>query len=356
MNYISDWEAVKKRYMETWAMENHDRPLMNITAWEPRPGSRAPVEPAGVEQYWLDFDYVLKRQRFFFENTFYAGEAYPLFCPNLGPDIFGAVLGADLRFTRDTSWSTHCDFDWKDFKPVYDRQNTWVQKILGLTQAAVDDSRGDYFVGITDIHAGMDALVSLKGPEQVCFDMMDEPEDVQPIPMKMFEVMKAFYDDLYRITRKNQEGTSNWMSAWHEGRWYVTSCDFISIISPEQFDEFVLEELKAEAAWLDASIFHLDGPQCIRHLDKIMAVDGIQAIQWVALPGQDVPKQWRDLLVHIQEAGKGIHLTIRPEDITRYAEFLKPEGVMFNTGVATKEDALDLLKLTERAFFKKSLF
>lgn len=356
MNYIPNWNAVKERYMQTWAMENHDRPLMHITAREPRSGSVLPKAPDSVEGYWLDIDYVLKRQRYIFDNTAYAGEGYPLYCPNLGPDIFGAILGANIKFTKDTSWATHIDTEWKDFQPVYDKQNKWLQTILELTHAAVEDSRGDYFVGITDIHSGMDALVSLKGPETVCMDIMDKPDDIEQLPMKLFKVMQAFYDDLYHITRKYQQGTSNWMTAWHEKRWYVTSCDFISLISPAQFDRFVLKELQAEASWFDASIFHLDGPQCIRHLDKIMAVDGINAIQWVPLPGEDVPEKWRDLLMKIQAAGKGLHLHIRPEDIGRYAEFLKPEGVMMSANVDSKAEAEELLKHTEHAFYKKRFF
>ena len=54
-----------------------------------------------------------------------------------------------------------------------------LKKTVELTKAILDDSRGDYLVGITDIHPGMDGLVSLRGPEELCFDLYEDPETVK---------------------------------------------------------------------------------------------------------------------------------------------------------------------------------
>ncbi len=50
------------------------------------------------------------------------------------------------------------------------------KKMLQMTDALVEDARGDYLVGITDLHPGADGLVSLRGPEGLCMDLFDSPD------------------------------------------------------------------------------------------------------------------------------------------------------------------------------------
>ena len=47
---------------------------------------------------------------------------------------------------------------------------------MELTKAAVEDGKDKYLVGITDLHPGGDALVSMRGPQNLCYDTFDVPE------------------------------------------------------------------------------------------------------------------------------------------------------------------------------------
>ena len=55
------------------------------------------------------------------------------------------------------------------------------------------------------------------------------------------------------------------------------------------------------------NIFHVDGKGMLRHLDRILEVPQIQAIQWVQGVGDDLPiLQWLPVIRKIQAAGKGV--------------------------------------------------
>ena len=54
----------------------------------------------------------------------------------------------------------------------------------------VKDAKGDYFVGMTDIHPGADALAALRGPENLCIDLIENPEIIKKMNFEILEYLK----------------------------------------------------------------------------------------------------------------------------------------------------------------------
>lgn len=342
MYYKENWEETKMKFMEYWARENHDRPLLQIRA--PKAGaSKKPFKEKSypsLKDRWFDIDYLLAKANYDFENTFFGAEAFPMYWPNLGPDILAAFYGIDLEYGEDTSWAKHIDFTWEDYKPfLLDKSNEYYKKIVSMTEAAVADGKDKYLVGITDLHPAADLLVSMIGPEKLCMDMIDNPEAVRRAVMDLLPGFKTVFDEFYNMTTVHQEGTSNWLGVWHPGKWYVTSCDFNALISPAMYEEYLLDELVEELSFLDASIFHLDGPDALRHLDLLLSIDKLKGIQWVYGAGQPSAKHWIDVLKKIQDAGKLIHIDILPSELDFMLENLRPEGVLYTTYAKSQEEA-----------------
>lgn len=352
---MRDYERLKKRYTEYWNRENHDRPL--ICAYAPVEHPLPPIAaPATLRERWENVDYVVASARRWIENTYHGGEAVPSFNPNLGPDILGAIAGCELAYGEETSWALHCVEDW-DTHPrlVFDEANRWWKKIEEITKAAVADARGEYIVGITDLHPGTDCLVSLRGPEALCCDLMDCPEQVKLRVEQVFEIFTEVYTRLEAIISPHQEGSINWMGVWHpEKRWYTTSNDFSCMIGKEAFEEFAIPGLSRELDFLDASIYHLDGPDAIRHLDRLLEIPKLHGIQWVYGAGQPSARHWIDLLKKIQNAGKLIHIHCMPEDVEPVCAELAPEGVLMSLGsCANLEEIQTLLDLAEKTSSKR---
>lgn len=62
-----------------------------------------------------------------------------------------------------------------------------------MTKAAVEDGKGKYFVGVTDLHPGADALVSLRGPQKLCFDVYD---NLDFIKQGVLELLPGFFSGI----------------------------------------------------------------------------------------------------------------------------------------------------------------
>lgn len=351
---IDNFGKIQERYQAYWKLENHDRPLLDITAPKWDYLSKLPRYQGSLKERWNDTDYIVQRERAMFESTYYAGEAYPNTYPNLGPDVFGAYFGCDLEFGEDTSWAVNHYQSLENMGEIkVDWSNKWLQKTIEMTEAMLKDAKGDYLVGITDIHPGMDGLVSLRGPEEVCFDIYEEPEVVKRMNEQMYESFCLIYSKLNSLLAEKQQGSSNWMGIYHPESWYVTSCDFMGMVSADMYHEFVDEEIRKEAKFLKNTIFHLDGPGALRHLEELLKIPEINGIQWVYGAGQPTAAHWLEVLNQIQNAGKMIHIDIVMEDLPILLEYLRPEGVMYRLKCKNREEADFAVKLAENSYHNK---
>lgn len=350
MRYCANWEAISRRYEAYWARENHDQPILNIVAPNQK---EAPLPSHGGDHRarWMDTQYNIEQANWHMRNTFYAGDAYPAYNPDLGPDFFAACYGAPIEFGESTSWAIHtiddAQADAQEF-PEFDTQNQYYKKMLEMTRAAAQDGRDKYIVGITDIHPGVDALVSMRGPAKLCMDVYDRPEFIKRGAQHFVPGYKRLVDELYDITTQYQRGSANWMGIWHPGKWYVTSCDFICMIAPDMFEPFITDVLLQELDFLDASIFHLDGPDALRHLDTLLAIPSLKGIQWVYGAGQPTAWHWLEVLRKIQRAGKCIQVNATAQELPVLLENLEPQGVMYNIYAPDADAARALTQMAQR--------
>ena len=110
---------------------------------------------------------------------------------------------------------------------------------------------------------------------------------------------------------------------------HIPSCDFSAMISTKQFEEFCLPSIVNEVKGITHNIFHLDGKGVARHVDKILEMKEICAIQWVQGMGKDAPiLQWVPLLKKIQAAGKSMVIDIQLSELEEFIDIMDPKGLM----------------------------
>jgi len=51
----------------------------------------------------------------------------------------------------------------------------------------------------------------------------------------------------------------------------------------QAFDDFVAPELDELSSWLDHSLYHLDGPGALRHLERLLAIPELDCVQWMVI-------------------------------------------------------------------------
>jgi hypothetical protein len=157
---------------------------------------------------------------------------------------------------------------------------------------------------------------------------------------------------MYELQRElmlehGQEVTSSWLPLFAAGRYYIPSADFSCMISEEMFSGFFLKEIINEVNWLDRSVYHLDGPGAVRHLDALLQIEKLDAIQFVCGAGQNA-LDWIHVFQRIQAAGKNIQVHLAPAEIPQFTRALRPEGVMITTCAASIEDADALIKFAAK--------
>jgi hypothetical protein len=96
------------------------------------------------------------------------------------------------------------------------------------------------------------------------------------------------------------------------------------------------------------NIFHLDGKGVLRHIDKILAIPEINAIQWVQGVGDDLPiLQWIPVIRKIQAAGKGVLVDLQLDELEPFIDAMEPDG-LFICVPAEEKDQPDIIKRLER--------
>ena len=315
--------------------------------------SIAPPDPSvfsSIGDRWLNADYVAECAIAWTSNLDYFGDALPVAWPNLGPDLMAAFLGGELKFAETTSWSSPLILEWEDAeKIVFSEDNYYYRKTLELTDALLEAGRGRFYTGLTDFHTGGDGVAALRGPEQLNYDMIENRDRVRTLRERIDPIYMGIFDSFHeRLVSANQP-TTTWAPLTSTRKWGIVSNDFSCMISKEMYDEVFLPGIIEECRFLDASLYHLDGPGALQHLESILAIPELDAVQWVAGEGHGPASKWIELYKRIQNAGKGLQIWLGLDEIDFFMRELRPEGLWLEIyGVKDAETAEAVIKTVSK--------
>jgi hypothetical protein len=346
------YEDTMKRYEAFFKCEVYDRPPVNITLPSEK---RIPFPEKSYDNWedkWMDIEYRALEQANHLENTVFLGDALPVAWPNMGPEIFSAWCGCGYHFGETTTWSEPCIIEWeKDFKKTrLDRGHPLLKKTVEYTKTLIEVSRDRFIVGLTDFHPGGDHLAALRDPQQLCIDMLENVEFVKRKLDESYDEYFEVYDMFYNILSSAGMPSTTWLPLAHYGKYYVPSNDFSCMISKRDFDDIFLPGLVRECEFFDRTIYHLDGPGALHHLDSILGIEKLDAVQWVCGAGNESFEKWLPVYKKIQDGGKAMEIFLDISNLDVLFENLKPGGVWIGgiSGVDSIEDAQYILKRVEK--------
>lgn len=285
---------------------------------------------ASLKDRWFDVEYQVERALKTVECGSYLGETFPLYWPNLGPNVYAGIWGADLEFGDVTSWCRPLvgEEDGLD-RMRFDLESPYLKKINALTDYALERCAGKFLVGYTDVHPSFDCTDALMGTENMFFRIAEEPEFVQALTRKNFEPFFDLMDAFHKKLHAHNQLSVSWMQIPSYETMHIPSCDLGAMISREMFDEFALPYILEEVKHFRHNIFHVDGKGVARHLDAILDIPEIQAYQWVQGVGEDRPiLQWVPLIRRIQEAGKSVVVDLHLDELEPFMGAVRPEGIL----------------------------
>ncbi|MHB9132002.1 MAG: hypothetical protein ACYDBB_13080 [Armatimonadota bacterium] len=344
---IPDWEQRLARQDAFWQCEIIDRPVVCISLHQPNPDYPWPQKTyPTIRDRWMDTQHVVDCALAGVMNTEYLGDALPMTFPNLGPEIFSAFFGCELEYSDGTAWAIPNLDTWADVPKIkFSEDNFYWKKILEMTDALLDAGKGLFYTGITDLHPGADAIVAFRDPLNMNMDMLDAVEEIKSLLPYLNETYYHVYDTYYRKLTAAGQAIGSWPGIVSTKKWYVPSNDFSCMISKEMFDDVFLPGIAEECRFYEASIYHLDGPDALRHLDSLLDIPELSAIQWVYGAGHGRATDWLHVHQRCQQAGKGIQLYLESDEVDLAIEQLRPEGVWMNIGgVQDREQAEALMK------------
>lgn len=308
------------RWLAFWEHELLDRPVCRVTA------PKAGVAPVGGPPYLAgatgDFQDVIDRVLAWAETVYWGGDAIPAYVPSFGPDQMAAFLGAELVLpdqSYGTDWVLPCVEEWEDSLPLtLDPDNYWWQRMRSFMAAMAEAFAGKLAIAHLDLHSNADTLLAMRGGEKLCMDMVLEPELIDRAMADVRGLYAPIYDQLYQAAQMQRCGTVGWVPAYHPVITNTIQCDFAALIGPTQFRRFVLPALEEEAAHLGHCVYHLDGPECLVHLEDLCGIQGLDCIQWTTGARNAAFPEWLDLLKKIQSLGTAVWIPCHVREIPYY--------------------------------------
>lgn len=362
MRYKENWEEAKQRFKAWWEHSKIDRPVLRLIARRKEPiEPLEPVDPPQTpEALHLDVERRVKELRNFCCTHIFMAEAFPSLDINIGPGSMATYLGSEPKFAWDTVWYTQCvKPDWREWGPLkYNPDNHWWKRHLELMRKGQALAHGDFLVNIPDIIESIDILSAMRGPQQFCYDLIDEPGVVKDYIRQIDDLYFIYYDAMYNII-KGEDGSSSFTAfdIWGPGKTAKVQCDFSALMSPKQFREFFVPSLRQQCQKLDYTLYHLDGPDAIKHLDALMEVEELTALQWT--PGAGKPdggnELWYPIYDKVKAAGKSLWISLdegnADELIAKADRLVKrygSDGLYLLFPVMEEEDALKILARAEK--------
>lgn len=344
-------EQSRRRYAAFWDRSCADRPPLYLTVRR-QAGDGFP-EPTDNYQRWADMDYRLNAARWNIGATLYMADGFPNAWVNMGPGVLAAMIGSEYGYAESTVWFGHNEQLLAEGYGGMDRlalraDNPMNAHVLEFTRRMCREGVGKYLTGITDIGGTLDVLASLRGTETLLYDVVDDADNVVRARDIIDALWEKAYTESYDIIRAAYGGPmTGWIPLWCDKRWFPLQCDFSAMISPDAFERLVLPSLERHTRFLDHSVYHLDGPGELPHVDMLLGLNRLDAIQWVPGAGNydGLSEHWYPLYERIQRAGKGLVMTLGEHTAEQLITFMKnmsPNGLFIQAQLPSAEEAREV--------------
>jgi hypothetical protein len=336
-----NWPESRQHYLDWWAGKG-----LVISMWghfekegPPHAEVERPAPARDRRQYWFDPDWRAASLHYHLSRSSFKADVLPVANTQLGPGSLAAILGAELSAGEDTIW-IHPRPEQSDAIAL-DEANEWWQLHLALIQACKQRAQDSYFVGCPDLIEGLDTLAALRGTQPVLLDIVDRPEALERQLQAVNDAWFQVFERIYRVINLAGEMAFCYFSLWAPGRMAKLQCDLSGMISPRNFRRFVQPYIREQCQKLDYAMYHMDGVDALRHLDALLEIAELNAIQWT--PGVGQPQggdpSWYSLYRRVLAAGKAVMPSlVEVSELQPLLDSIGPAGVHVLANLRSERD------------------
>jgi hypothetical protein len=359
MQWQSNWEETRRHFTDWWAHRGLVLATGGFPAATPHESVAHPGEPpTGPDDhsyYHKAPEWRAQLNHYLLAQNDYLADTLPLAHTDIGPGSLALLLGSEPGFSPTTVWfePTMMEDEAPEAHPplLFDSENRWWQMHEQTARACAELGRGHYAVGAPDLVENVDIIAALREPQVLLMDLLERPEWVEAKVREINQVWFAAYARLYDLI-KLEDGSACWgaFGLWGPGKTAKVQCDAAAMFSPAMFAQFVVPALTEQCDWLDCSMFHLDGHQCLCHLDQLLAIHSLDAIEWTPdpkVPGGGSP-EWYPLYRRILAAGKSVQAVgVELDEVVPLLDAVGGKGMYISVNSHGDREAFE--RVAERA-------
>jgi len=356
-----DMTIIKQRFDAWFNGDLHEGPLLWLVARHDMVESLERVEPPkDPYDMYTNVERICAEYRNYLRTHTFMADAFPAVDLNLGPGSLSLYLGSEPIFAWDTVWYKEVEMDtWHDYPLSFDPNNKWWKTHLDMHKRAQALLGGEAYITIPDIIENMDIISAMRGPMAACYDLMDDMGIVKQRLDQLDDLYFQYYDAIYDVVKDNDGGSAyTAFKIIGPGKTAKVQCDFNALMSPEHFRALVVPSLRKQCSHLSNSMFHLDGPDAIKHLPALMEIEQLNALQWTSGAGNSASTDecWYPIFDQVAAAGKSIWLDVGGdayEVIEKARKFVKRYGnksLYLLLWDMNREDAAIVMKEAAKGF------
>ena len=342
----------KQRYKAFWNNSAYTRACLHILVV--KKDAEPFSEPKNLEQKWTDIDYRSRLAVHEAESCDYYADGFPNIFTNCGPGSLAGCIGSPFTLAPETIWFENEQIitDWDDTEHIKFNNSSEMYRLTdGLTDSLLSRGRDKFFTSVPDIGGIYDIIAALRGTQELLMDLYEYSEEIKEFVLKLQPMWTDYFNECSKKLMAAQGGAvTTWMPIYSEEPWYPIQCDFSAMISPDMFAEFVLPNLIYQTENMAHSVYHWDGPGELHHLDHLLSIERLNAIQWV--PGDSngscLDEKWFEYFMRIQKAGKGLVLAGSDiDELERFLNKFSTKGVFINCWAEDERHAQEIIALVD---------
>ncbi len=270
------------------ALEDIGRPLIGLM-WEPcilpvqsyveRIDTNIPIDPEDIDacEMCCECDKIIEHTDSVKQDFFYSLQA------SFNHLWLSAALGCPIKVTKNTIWSQLPDLTLEDIAEnelIVDHR--WINKLIECHDAITAYASDRAAVAVPWLDGPLDLMVSLLGPEQTAYGMLDNEGTFVKAMEKLNEFVIEITQMLVNRTHQFASGYVSRMHIYSDHPAPTVMNDATWMTSADNYLKFVYPFEKKQIAAFPGSVYHMHNTST--QIMPILANSDLKAIQYTVDP------------------------------------------------------------------------
>ncbi len=344
-----------KLHQQFWSGETMDSPLVSFkiapdyffsTHFKASralliPGKEITPDMIDVDEFIKDYQKAADEIDAVDQDGFWTAE------PFVGFPWMEAICGCKVYATESSYISHHCLSGIEEYeKIIFDSENPWFKKYMEFTVKLFKEFKGRYFIGQPILRGMSDVVGALIGQTEMIYTMYDYPEEVK-------KLMSRIADIFLHIIKSQQDAieplyggySMGFYHLWSPGRCMWFQEDLTSLMSPDQYREFLAEQHEKILSCYDYTGIHLHSSS-FHVLEDLLSLERLKVIEINKDIGGLTVEQMMPVFKRVQQKGKKLMVwgDLNNEEIDMIKNNLDMKGLHFNIIAPGVPEAVKLLE------------